>query len=222
MTEQGQQRIPAVVLLSGSGSNLQALINAGIDDSYPVKIVGVISNIAGVKGLERAERSGIPALTLSHKDFDSRETFEHKLAEMIDSFSPRLVILAGFMRILGEAFVRHYEGRMLNIHPSLLPKYRGLNTHQRALDAGDQFHGATVHFVTSELDGGPSVLQARVPILHDDSAEKIAERVLAKEHIIYPLVVRWFGEGRLLMRDGKAYFNEQELTGPLKLEDLEG
>jgi phosphoribosylglycinamide formyltransferase-1 len=220
MSAQGQERIPAVVLLSGSGSNLQALINAGIEPTYPVEIVGVISNIAGVKGLERAERSGIPVITVVHSDFDSRDAFEQKLAEAVDSFSPQLVILAGFMRILGEPFVTHYEGRMLNIHPSLLPKYRGLNTHQRALDAGDQYQGATVHFVTSELDGGPSVLQARVPILHDDSAEKIAARVLCKEHVIYPLVVRWFGEGRLLMREGKAYFDSRELTEPLKLEEL--
>ena len=157
----------------------------------------------------RAEHAGIPALVLDHKQFDDRESFDQKLAQLIDSYQPDLVVLAGFMRILTTAFTRHYLGRMLNIHPSLLPKYQGLNTHQRVLDAGDIEHGVTVHFVTEELDGGPAVIQAKISVAPEDDAVSLAKRVQQQEHIIYPLAVKWFAEGRLRMRhDGVLLDNE--------------
>ena len=152
-------KLPIVVLITGNGSNLQAIIDAS-QQGLPVKIEAVISNRADAHGLARAAHAGIPAVVLDHTQFTSREAYDEALQQKIDSFQPQLVVLAGFMRILTNNFVRHYEGRLINIHPSLLPKFRGLNTHQRALDAGEQEHGATVHFVTPELDGGPAVLQA--------------------------------------------------------------
>jgi phosphoribosylglycinamide formyltransferase-1 len=183
------------VLISGSGSNLQALIDTQADAPY--RIVAVFSNVADAFGLERARRAGIPAELVSHRDFADRAAYDQALAGRIDRYAPGLVVLAGFMRILSPGFVARYAGRMMNIHPSLLPKYRGLHTHQRALDAGDTEHGASVHFVTDELDGGPLIIQARVPVLPGDDAETLAARVLAREHRIYPLAVRWFAEGRL-------------------------
>jgi len=207
----------AVVLISGSGSNLQAIIDASQNPDYPVSIAAVISNIEGVKGLERAQAAGIANEVLSHKTFDSREAFDQQLSNLIDSYSPDLVILAGFMRILSENFVHHYQGRMLNIHPSLLPKYRGLHTHRRAIEAGDKTHGATVHFVTAELDGGPLVLQASVAINDDDTEDTLAARVLQKEHIIYPKAVKWFGAKRLILQDGKVLFDGKIQDQPLQL-----
>jgi len=199
-----------VVLLSGSGSNLQAFIDAIAAGTLPARIVGVISNRAGVLGLERAERADIPTAVIDHKRFESREAFDAELLAKVESFAPDLVILAGFMRILTPVFVRPLAGRLLNIHPSLLPLYPGLNTHQRALDAGDAHAGATVHFVTEELDGGPSIVQSRVNIQPGDTAAALASRVLEQEHRIYPLAARWFAEGRLqlgeryALLDGKA------------------
>lgn len=190
------RRLPVVVLISGNGSNLQALIDHFAQHPHG-EIVAVISNREGVFGLNRAEKAGIEAITLSHKDFASREEYDVALQAQIDQYSPALVVLAGFMRILTPGFVNHYHGRLLNIHPSLLPAYRGLNTHQRAIDAGESEHGVSVHFVTEELDGGPVVLQAKVPIKSDDDAKSLASRVQVKEHKIYPLVVEWFVEGRL-------------------------
>ncbi|MGM8227255.1 phosphoribosylglycinamide formyltransferase [Cellvibrio sp. ARAG 10.3] len=202
-------RIRVVVLISGSGSNLQALIDGMQRGELPIEIAAVISNRPAVLGLMRAEHAGIPALVLDHKQFDDRESFDQKLAQLIDSYQPDLVVLAGFMRILTTAFTRHYLGRMLNIHPSLLPKYQGLNTHQRVLDAGDIEHGVTVHFVTEELDGGPAVIQAKISVAPGDDAASLAKRVQQQEHIIYPLAVKWFAEGRLRMRhDGVLLDNE--------------
>ena len=189
-------RLPLVVLISGSGSNLQALIDHAATD-LPVEIRAVVSNEADAFGLERARRAGIEGRVLSHRDFPSREAYDTALRELIDGFSPGIVALAGFMRILTPGFVARYRGRMFNIHPSLLPKYRGLHTHQRALDAGETLHGASVHFVTEELDGGPLVLQVRVPVLAGDDADTLAARVLRQEYRIYPQVIRWFAEGRL-------------------------
>lgn len=186
-----------VVLISGSGSNLQALIDGQKHHGLPIDIAAVISNRPGVLGLERAQQADIPASSLDHKDFADREDFDRALMQAIDQYQPELVVLAGFMRILTGDFVRHYQGRLLNIHPSLLPKYQGLNTHQRALDAGDSHHGVTVHFVTEELDGGPPIIQAKVPVLADDTPDSLAKRVQAQEHRIYPLAVQWFAEGRL-------------------------
>lgn len=207
------KKIRTVVLISGSGSNLQALIDACANADFPAEVVAVISNRADVYGLTRAQNHGIPTEVLDHRRFGSRETFDTALQQLIDSYAPELVVLAGFMRILTPEFVTHYLGRMLNIHPSLLPLYPGLHTHRRALEAGDVSHGATVHFVTPELDGGPAVVQAEVPVEAGDTEEILAKRVLAKEHVIYPLAVRWFAEGKLVLKEGKAFF-EGELLPP--------
>jgi len=200
-----------VVLISGSGSNLQALIDSIAHDGNPARIAAVISNRADAYGLTRAQNAGIATAVLDHKQFDGREAFDAALVEAIDAHQPDLVVLAGFMRILSPGFVQHYAGRLLNIHPSLLPKYKGLHTHQRALEAGDSEHGCSVHFVTEELDGGPLVVQAVVPVLADDSAESLAQRVHLQEHRIYPLAVRWFAEGRLRLSAQGALLDDQVL-----------
>ena len=201
-----------VVLLSGTGSNLQALIDSTRTGDSPVRIAAVISNRSDAFGLQRARDAGIDTRSLDHKAFDGREAFDRALIELIDAFEPKLVVLAGFMRILSADFVRHYEGRLLNIHPSLLPKYKGMHTHQRALDAGDSEHGCSVHFVTEELDGGPLVVQAVVPVESDDSAQTLAQRVHTQEHRIYPLAVRWFAEGRLILGKQGALLDGQLLA----------
>ncbi|MFK3776235.1 phosphoribosylglycinamide formyltransferase [Pseudomonas xanthosomatis] len=198
-----------VVLLSGSGSNLQALIDSASDS--PARIRAVISNRADAYGLERARAAGIDTAVLAHGGFDGREAFDAALMALIDGFEPDLVVLAGFMRILSGGFVRHYQGRLLNIHPSLLPLYKGLHTHQRALEAGDSEHGCSVHFVTEELDGGPLVVQAVVPVASDDTAQTLAQRVHLQEHQIYPLAVRWFAEGRLRLGEQGALLDDQPL-----------
>lgn len=200
-----------VVLISGSGTNLQAIIDAIGDGRIRAEIRCVISNRADAYGLERARNAGIPCQVLDHRAFDSREAFDRALAEIIDAHNPDLVVLAGFMRILTQGFVRHYQGRLLNIHPSLLPKYRGLDTHQRALDAGDCEHGVTVHFVTEELDGGPNLIQAVVPVLPGDTAALLRERVLRQEHVIYPQAIAWFLEGRVRMQDNQALLDGEPL-----------
>ncbi|MGD9254823.1 MAG: phosphoribosylglycinamide formyltransferase [Chromatiales bacterium] len=186
-----------VVMISGNGSNLQAIIDASKNDPGLYEVVAVISNREDAYGLERADQAGISSAVIDHKAYDSRESYDHALMQIIDAFTPGLVVLAGFMRILTPEFVHHYTGRMLNIHPSLLPKYKGLNTHQRAIDAGDKVHGCSVHFVTEELDDGPVLLQAEVPVLDGDTAESLAERVHVQEHIIYPEAVRRFALGEL-------------------------
>ncbi|MFK0090081.1 phosphoribosylglycinamide formyltransferase [Pseudomonas sp. NPDC090755] len=201
-----------VVLLSGSGSNLQALIDSTRAGDSPVRIRAVISNRADAYGLERARAVGIDTAVLDHKAFDGREAFDAALVELIDGYQPQLVVLAGFMRILSAGFVRHYQGRLLNIHPSLLPKYKGLHTHQRALEAGDAEHGCSVHFVTEELDGGPLVVQAVIPVEPDDTPESLAQRVHSQEHRIYPLAVRWFAEGRLRLGEHGALLDDQPLA----------
>lgn len=206
-----------VVLISGSGGNLQALIDSIAHAGTPARIAAVISNRADAFGLERAKQAGVATKVLDHKQFEGREAFDAALVEAIDAFNPQLVVLAGFMRILTPGFVRHYVGRLLNIHPSLLPKYKGLHTHQRALDAGDSEHGCSVHFVSEELDGGPLVVQAVVPVQSDDSPTSLAQRVHQQEHVIYPLAVRWFAEGRLQLTEQGAMLDEQLLpsTGHL-------
>ncbi|NQY35459.1 MAG: phosphoribosylglycinamide formyltransferase [Alteromonadaceae bacterium] len=196
-----------VVLISGSGTNLQAIINACKSENYPGDVVGVISNKANVYGLTRAQEENIDAQVLSHQSYDSRESYDQALIKLIDTFKPDLVVLAGFMRILTPAFVQNFNGKLLNIHPSLLPKYQGLNTHQRAIDAGDTEHGVSVHFVTEELDGGPVILQAKVPIFAGDSADDLIARVHEQEHRIYPLVVKWFCQQRLVMENEAALFD---------------
>lgn len=201
-----------VVLLSGSGSNLQAFIDAQQGDELGgAELVAVISNKADAYGITRAQQAGIATGVVEHSRYESREAFDQDLRECIDQYQPDLVILAGFMRILTPGFVRHYLGRLLNIHPSLLPKYPGLHTHQRALDAGDSEAGATVHFVSEELDGGPPIIQAKIPVMAGDTAETLAERVLSKEHKIYPLAARWFAEGRITLNDARAELDGEVL-----------
>jgi phosphoribosylglycinamide formyltransferase-1 len=193
-----------VILISGRGSNMEAVVRAAQAEQWPARIAAVISNKADAKGLEFAARHGIPTAVVSNKDYPSREAFDAALQEVIDGFSPDLVVLAGFMRILTPGFVSHYENRMLNIHPSLLPLFPGLHTHEQALASGAATHGATVHFVTAELDHGPLVDQVSVPVLPGDTADVLAARVLEQEWIMYPRAIRWFVEGRLRVEDGKV------------------
>lgn len=204
-------RCNVVVLISGAGSNLQALIDASTSPEAPIQIRAVVSNRADAYGLERARQAGIEAQVLDHTQFADREAFDAALVELVDRFEPDLLVLAGFMRILTERFVTHYRGRLLNIHPSLLPRYTGLRTHQRALDAGDLEHGCSIHFVTEELDGGPVVVQAVVPIHPGDTAETLAQRVHRQEHVIYPLAVSWFAQGRLRLTERGAELDAQPL-----------
>jgi len=191
-----------VILISGRGSNMQAIVRAAKSEQWPCRIAAVISNRADAEGLAFAAEHGIATGVVPSKSFPSRDDFDAALRAEIDKFAPDLVVLAGFMRILTPAFVEHYAGRMLNIHPSLLPSFPGLATHRQALAAGVKFHGATVHFVTAELDHGPIVEQAVVPVLPDDTEHALAERVLAQEHVIYPRSVRRFIEGRLSIENG--------------------
>jgi phosphoribosylglycinamide formyltransferase 1 len=186
-----------VILISGRGSNMEAIVQRCAAEGWPAKVAAVVSNRADAKGLEFAAARGIATTVVDHKAFASRDAFDDALAQSIDAFAPDLVVLAGFMRILGARFVQRYEGRLLNIHPSLLPAFPGLHTHQRALDAGCKAVGATVHFVTPALDLGPIVMQSVVPVRAGDDADALAARVLATEHVIYPQSVRWFVEGRL-------------------------
>jgi len=200
------QSCRVVVLISGSGSNLQAIID-GCDDNLNADVVGVISHKPDAYGLIRAHHSEIDTSCVIPYDNEARSDYDARLLKAIEKYQPDLVILAGFMRILTDELVSHFLGKMINIHPSLLPKYTGLHTHQRAIDSGDKEHGASVHFVIPELDAGPVILQAKVPIYPEDNAEILAERVHEQEHAIYPLVVKWFSLGRLAMTDGKAYLD---------------
>jgi phosphoribosylglycinamide formyltransferase-1 len=193
-----------VILISGRGSNMQAIVRTAQAEKWPAKIAAVISNKADAAGLAFAQEHGIPTAVVPNKEYPTRDAFDAALRETIDRYSPDLVVLAGFMRILTPPFVDHYAGRLLNIHPSLLPSFTGLDTHQRALDAGVKLHGATVHFVTAELDHGPIVAQAAVPVRDDDTEDTLSARVLEQEHIIYPRSVRWFVEGKLAIDDGRV------------------
>lgn len=216
MTDSANAKLPVVVLISGGGTNLQALIDGAAGD-LPVEIRAVISNKADAFGLERARRAGIATAVLDHREFADRDSYDEALMKLIDSYRPGLVILAGFMRILTPALVRHYAGRMFNIHPSLLPRHRGLHTHERALESGDTEHGATVHFVTEELDGGPAIIQARVPVFAGETPQSLAARVLEKEHIIFPTAVRWFAQGRVRLVGEKVMLDGEPLAGPVTL-----
>ncbi len=204
-----QTPCPIVVLISGNGSNLQALMDHSDEGAYSV--CAVISNKADAFGLQRASKAGIPTRVIDHRDYADRLSFDQRLIEEIDSFSPKLVVLAGFMRILSPEFVQHFAGKILNIHPSLLPAYRGTHTHERVLEAGEKEHGVSVHFVTEELDGGPVVLQATVPVNSDDTAITLAERVFKQEHRIYPKAVAWFAAGRLRMNEKAVEFDGKRL-----------
>jgi len=212
-----EKKLRVVVLISGRGSNLQSLIHRTAGD-LPAEIVGVISNRPGVAGLERADKVNITTVVVDHREFESRTQFDAALQAAIDDFDPGLIVLAGFMRKLGDEFVANYSGRMINIHPSLLPAFRGLDTHERALEAGVQKHGCSVHFVTEELDGGPVIAQMRVPVKDGDDAETLAARVLTREHELLPAVVHWFALGRLRMRDGGVEMDGTRLMAPALLE----
>lgn len=199
-----------LVLISGHGSNLQAIVD-GCDDNPKADVVGVISNKADAYGLIRAHQNEIDtSCVMAHKD-ETRVEYDARLKLAIDKYQPDLIVLAGFMRILSDEFVQGFEGKMINIHPSLLPKYTGLHTHQRAIDAKDEEHGTSVHFVTPELDSGPVILQAKVPVYSEDTAEILAERVHEQEHAIYPMVVKWFSQDRLAMTNGAAYLDDIRL-----------
>ena len=200
-----------VVLISGNGSNLQAVIDACKQKQINGTIRAVFSNKADAFGLERARDAHIPAHALEASQFASREAFDRELMQEIDAYAPDVVVLAGYMRILSPAFVSHYSARLLNIHPSLLPKYPGLHTHRQVLENGDEEHGTSVHFVTDELDGGPVILQAKIPVFDGDDEDDITERVQSQEHAIYPLVVSWFVDGRLEMRDNAAWLDGVKL-----------
>ena len=189
------------VLISGTGSNLQAILDAIDAGELPARVSLVLSNKAGAAGLARAERAGVPAQAIDHRGFPDRASFDQAMIERIDAHGADTVVLAGFMRILSPGFVRHYQGRLINIHPSLLPKYPGLNTHARALEAGDREHGCSLHFVTDELDGGPLIAQARFPVAANDTAETLSEKVQAREHRLYPQVLRWRAQQRLQITD---------------------
>jgi len=193
-----------VILISGRGSNMEALIAARDAGNLPVNIAAVISNRPDAAGLETAARASIPTHFINHQAFAGREAFDSRLAQCIDEFEPDLVVLAGFMRILSDGFVRHYEGRLINIHPSLLPSFPGLHTHQRALEEGVRIHGCTVHFVTPALDHGPVIVQAAVPVLDGDDEASLAARVLRQEHLVYPQAVRWFVEDKLTLENGRV------------------
>ncbi len=193
-----------VILISGRGSNMEAIVRACAREGWPAEVAAVISNRPGAAGLECAASHGIATAGVDHRAFDGRDSFDAALAAEIDRFAPDLVVLAGFMRILTPAFVAKYEGRMLNIHPSLLPSFKGIHTHQQALDAGVALHGASVHFVIPELDSGAIVAQAAVPVVAGDDADALAARVLAAEHTLYPRAVRWFVEGKLRLDAGRA------------------
>ncbi len=206
------ERLALVVLISGRGSNLQAIID-GARHGLPVDLRAVISNRPDAAGLAKGREQGIEARVLDHTEFASREEYDDALQALIDSYEPALVVLAGFMRILTPAFVNHYQGRMLNIHPSLLPAFPGLDTHERALEAGVREHGASVHFVTEEVDGGPIIIQAKVPVLPDDTSEALAARVLEQEHRIYPQAIRWFAEGRLRLQGNAVLLDGRPAVG---------
>ncbi len=198
-----------VVLISGNGSNLQAIIDSVKNDAIEGRISAVISNRPGVFGLERAAKAGIPAITVDHTKFTSRADFEQSLSQTIDQYQPDVLVLAGFMRILSSEFVQHYLGKMLNIHPSLLPKYPGLNTHRRVLENGDKEHGTSVHFVTAELDGGPIIAQRSIHVTADDTEESLQQKIQQQEHKLYPEVVSWLCNGRVQFKDGKAWLDNQ-------------
>lgn len=200
-----------VVLISGNGSNLQSILDACASGRINGSVAAVFSNKASAYGLTRAREAQVPAHALAASDFADREAFDRQMMQEIDAYAPDLVVLAGYMRILSPAFVAHYQHRLLNIHPSLLPKYPGLNTHRQALENGDAEHGTSVHFVTDELDGGPIVLQAKVPVFAGDSEEEIVARVQHQEHAIYPLAIGWFLTGRLTMRDNRAWLDGEPL-----------
>ena len=214
-------RQPIVILISGRGSNMRALIERSRSDQTAYAVAAVISDRPDAGGLEAARSLGVETRPMPAPKGMDRAAYDALLAPLIEEYSPALIVLAGFMRILSAPFVQRFAGKILNIHPSLLPKYTGLHTHQRALDARETEHGVTVHFVSEQLDGGPRVLQARVAVLPGDTQAELSQRVLAQEHIIFPLAVNWFCQGRLRWAAGKAWLDGKPLDEPVQLADLE-
>lgn len=210
--------LATVILISGRGSNMQRIVENTLKGQLDISIKAVISNEAQAAGLQYAVQQDITTHVIPHTDYDSREAFDQDLQIAIDRYSPQLVVLAGFMRILTKKFVEHYLGRMINIHPSLLPKYPGLNTHKRALQAQDSIHGASVHYVTPEVDGGPVIIQAQVPIKADDTEQSLAQRVLSKEHIIFSQAIQWIASGELKFSQGRAILETRTLPVILEWE----
>lgn len=204
-----------VVLISGGGSNLQAIIDAIENNQLDAEIKAVISNKSTAFGLERAKQANIKTFVIDNKQFPDRESFDRAMMQIIDPLEPELVILAGFMRILSDVFIDHYQHRLINIHPSLLPRYKGLNTHQLAIENHDPVHGASVHYVDHELDSGPIVIQAEVPVLDTDTAESLAFRVLKEEHVIYPIAIKMHIEGRLTFDKDQLQLDNKALTRPI-------
>ena len=204
------------ILISGSGTNLQAFIDAVAEGSLDAEIVVVLSNRPDAYGLTRARDAKIPTACVRNEDYPDRAAFDVALAQTLANYSPDLLVLAGFMRILTSAFVKRFQGKILNIHPALLPRYPGLNTHQRVIDAGEKWHGSTVHFVTEELDAGPRILQGRVPVLANDTATELSARVQALEHKIYPEAAILFASGRLRFKNGESWLDDTKLEEPVQ------
>ena len=219
MTRNSRQ-ISTAILISGSGTNLQAFIDATRDGLLNLNIVVVVSNRADAYGLIRAVDAGITTECVQNKDYPDRAAFDEALVDTLEKYEPELLILAGFMRILTATFVQRYDGKILNIHPALLPNYPGLNTHQRVIDAGEKWHGSTVHFVTEELDAGPSILQGHVPVLANDTADMLSARVQAIEHKIYPKAAALFASGRLEYKNGKSWLDGVQLDKPVQYDDV--
>ena len=212
--------INAVVLISGGGSNLQAIIDQIESNRWPLSISLVVSNVEGAFGLTRAEQASIETASIDHRDFSDRWAFDQALMERIDRAQPDLLVLAGFMRILTPEFVNHYQDRLINIHPSLLPNHPGTNTHQRAIDAQDRWHGASIHFVIAEVDAGPIILQGRLALAAGENAKKLKVRVLKIEHVLYPLAVKWFAERRLTIVDGQVLLDGEKSEQQMQTFDL--
>ncbi|MEA2080508.1 MAG: phosphoribosylglycinamide formyltransferase [Pseudomonadota bacterium] len=213
-----QRPLSLLVLISGRGSNLKAILDAIRRGELPAVVTAVISDKVRAPGLEYARQENIDTLALDAADYPDKDGYDRALQGLIDRFEPGLVVLAGFMRILTPAFVHHYQGRLINIHPSLLPEFRGLNTHRRAIDKGVREHGASVHFVTGELDGGPVFAQLRMPVLPDDDAERLAARVLKQEHRLYPQAIRWLAEGRVSLNGEQLLLDQQPMQQPLQID----
>lgn len=213
-------RLKIAVLISGRGSNLQSLIEATKEKDSPAEIVTVIANVPGARGLQRAKKAGLPARLIDHKDFPGRDSFEAALDEALDSAAAELVCLAGFMRLLSDRFVHRRHDRLVNIHPSLLPAFKGLHVHERVIEAGQRFSGCTVHFVRPDMDSGPAIVQAKVPVLAGDDAEALAARVLEQEHKAYPLAVRLIAEGRVRIENERAVIDGADAPGAVWLEPL--
>ena len=216
MQEPQPKKFPIVILISGHGTNLQAIIDA-TQKCLPIEICAVISNQSDAYGLKRAQLSKIPNHVIPHQDFQTRDAFDKALKKQIDIYEPKLIVLAGFMRKLGSEFVNHFHNKIINIHPSLLPKYRGLDTHRKVLEAGDKIHGTSIHVVTEDLDSGPTICQAQLSVNKDDTEESLKKRVQRLEHVIYPKVLGWFAEGRLVIKNNKILFDDKILSEVIKL-----